>query len=339
MSHATTAGLLKRRGWGAACLLAMIAGVATAQEPARKSEAARPAQGAVKRPSIYDKTADATARLAKAVERARHDNKRILLMFGGDWCGWCHKLHNLFRTNTEIARTLYNEYVLITIDLESPNAEPLLKRCKDALSQEELQRGVGYPFLAVLDADGKVVTAQRTDPLEEGDHHDARKVADFLNKWKVPPADAKRVLAEALSRASSDDKRVLLTFGAPWCGWCHELHNWLAQPEIAAILDRDFIVAQVDIDRMASGKEVMRTYRADPSGGIPWYVMLDSRGKALATADGPKGNIGYPYKPEEIDHFLATVKGQAHRIDAGQLDRLRKSLEESAERIKKRSGR
>jgi thioredoxin-related protein len=334
MRNATTAGL--RMGLGAACVLAMSAGVSIAQEPARKTEGAKPGSAAVKRASIYDKTADARAQLAKAVERAKHDNKRILLMFGGDWCGWCHKLHNLFSTNREVARILYNEYVLVTIDLESPNATPLLKTCKDALSKDELQRGVGYPFLAVLDADGKVVTAQRTDPLEEGDHHDPKKVADFLNKWKVPPADAKHVVEEALSRASSDDKRVLLTFGAPWCGWCHELHNWLARPEITAILDRDFIVAQVDIDRMTGGKDVMKSYRPDPSGGIPWYVILDSRGKSLATADGPKGNIGYPYKPEEIDHFLATVKGHARRIDAGQLGRLRKSLEENAERIEKR---
>ena len=155
----------------------------------------------------------------------------------------------------------------------------------------------------------------------------------------MPPKDAERLVEEALSRASSDDKRVLLTFGAPWCGWCHRLHDWMAQPEIAAILDRDFIVAQVDIDRMTGGKDVMKRYRPDSRGGIPWYVMLDSRGKSLATADGPKGNIGYPYKPEEIDHFLATVKGQAHRIDAAQLDRLRKSLEENAERIRKQLGR
>jgi thioredoxin-related protein len=162
---------------GAVGILATSLGIAAAQEPA-KTPGPKPGTGAAKRPSIYDKTADATAQVAKAVERAKHDDKRVLLMFGGDWCGWCHKLHNLCSTNTEIARTLYNEYVLVTIDLESPNAEPLLKRCKDALAKDELQKGVGYPFLAVLDADDKVVTAQRTDPLEEGDHHDPKKVSD-----------------------------------------------------------------------------------------------------------------------------------------------------------------
>jgi thiol-disulfide isomerase/thioredoxin len=223
------------------------------------------------------------------------------------------------------------------IDLESPNAEPLLRTCKAALSRDELQKGVGYPFLAVLDADGKVVTAQRTDSLEEGDHHDPKRVAEFLTRGKVPPKDAKVVLEEALSRAASEDKRVFLTFGAPWCGWCHKLSDWLAQPEVAAILDRDFLVAKIDIDRMTGGKDVMLRYRPNPSGGIPWYTILDTKGKSLATADGRDGNIGYPFKPEEIDQFLAIIKGQGRRIDDRQVDQLRQSLQTAAERIKKQS--
>jgi thioredoxin-related protein len=337
MSRATTVGL--RKWLITAAVLASSAGAAIAQEPAGTKEGDKPGAGAAKRASIYDKTADAKVQVAKAVERAKHDDKRILLMFGGDWCGWCHKLHDLFKTNTEVARLLSYEYVLVTVDLEAPNAAKLLETCKAALSPEELQKGVGYPFLAVLDADGKVVTAQRTDPLEEGDHHDPKKVADFLTKWQVPAKDAKRVLEEALSRASSDDKRVLLTFGAPWCGWCHRLHDWMAQPEIAAILDRDFVIAQVDIDRMTGGKDVQKRYQPAASGGIPWFAILDVQGKALTTSDGPHGNIGYPAKPEEIAHFFSMVKGQARRIDEGQLDQLRKSLEQAAERLNRPSSR
>jgi thioredoxin-related protein len=330
MRHAVIAAL--RNGLGAACILATIAGAAVAQEPARKSGAVKPAADA-QRTSIYDKAADAKVQVAKAVEQAKRDDKRILLMFGGDWCGWCHKLHGLFKTNTDVARILSYEYVLVTVDTEAPNAAELLKTCKAALSKDEPEKGVGYPFLAVLDADGKVVTAQRTDPLEEGDHHDPKKVAEFLTRWKVAAKDARRVLDEALQRASSDDKRVLLTFGAPWCGWCHRLHDWMAQPEIAAILDRDFVIAQVDIDRMTGGKEVQKRYQPASSGGIPWFAILDVQGKALVTSDGPGGNIGYPAQPKEIDHFLSMVKGQARRIDAGQLDQVRKSLEQAAERL------
>jgi hypothetical protein len=113
----------------------------------------------------------------------------------------------------------------------------------------------------------------------------------------------------------------------------------MAQPEIAAILDRDFVLAQVDIDRMAGGKDVQKRYQPASSGGIPWFAILDVQGKALATSDGAHGNIGYPAKPEEIAHFLAMVKGQARRIDEGQLTQLRQSLEQAAERINRPSSR
>ena len=198
---------------------------------------------------------------------------------------------------------------------------------------------MGYPFLAVLDADGKVVTAQRTDVLEEGDHHDPKRVADFLNKWKVPPKDAKHVLDEALSRASSDDKRVFLTFGAPGAAGVTELHDWMAQPEIAAILDRDFVIAQVDVDRMTGGKDVQK---ALPTSLVRRHPLVRdprcSGESRWSTSDGPGGNIGYPAQPQEIAHFLAMVKGQGRRIDDRQLEQLRKSLEDAAERIKRSSG-
>ena len=321
-----------------ACILAMSAGIAIAQEPARKIPARSRAPARAKRASIYDKAADAKVQVARAVERAKKDDKgRILLMFGGDWCGWCHKLHGLFQTNREVAKILSYEYVLVTVDTEAPNAAELLKTCKDALSQDELRKGVGYPFLAVLDADGKVVTAQCTDPLEEGDHHDPKKVADFLNTWKVPAKDANVSSTTPWRGASSDDKRVFLTFGAPWCGWCHRLHDWMAQPEIAAILDRDFVIAQVDIDRMTGGKDIQKRYQPPSPAASPGSRSSTPRARRWRPRTGPGGNIGYP-AAREIGHFLSMIEGQGRRIDKAQRDQLRKSLEEAAERLKRPAG-
>jgi thioredoxin-related protein len=330
MRPMTRPGFMQLLGTVLVFCLSGTATIAQDQQPAP----AKPTTAA-KKLSIYDKSADTQVQLAKAMETAKRDDKRILVMFGGDWCGWCHKLHELFASDAEIRKILSYEYVLVMVDTTAPGAEDLFGKCKATLTKDELQKGVGFPFLGVLEANGKVVTAQRTDPLETGDHHDPGRVKEFLNGQAVTPKDAEVVLRDGLSLAASEDKRVFLSFSAPWCGWCHKLSDWMNQPEIAAILDRDFVMVKVDIDRMNHGKDVMRQIRPKADGGIPWFAVLDAKGKPVGTADGPQGNIGYPFKPEEIDHFMALVTKEGRRIEASQCQRLRQSLQESAAQIEK----
>jgi thioredoxin-related protein len=313
------------------CCLALL-GISARMGLAQSPEKSKPVKAAAKKPSIYDRNADAEKQLTDAASRANRENKRLLVMFGGDWCGWCHKLHDLFAANAEIRKLLLYEYELVMVDTKAPHADALLKECSKG------QTGVGFPFLAVFDSAGKLLCGQKTDPLEEGDHHDPKKVKDFLARWVAEPKDAVVVLAEALAKASSDDKKVLLSFGAPWCGWCHRLENFLARPEISTILDRDFVVLKIDVDRMKNGKEVMEKYRSGDSrsGGIPWMAILSGKGDKLATSDllpDPNRNIGYPAEPKEIDAFLTMIEGQAQRIEPAQAARLRKELESAGEKI------
>ncbi|WP_165064170.1 thioredoxin family protein [Paludisphaera rhizosphaerae] len=289
---------------------------------AARGEEAKPAKK-----SIYDATADARAQVEKAAAQAKKDGTRVLLMFGGDWCGWCHKLHTLFREDKEIATILSNEYELVMIDTKAPNAETYLSEASKGLD------GVGYPFLAVYDADGKLLKGQKTDPLEEGDHHDPAKVKAFLEEWKVAAKDADAVVSEALAKASSEGKRVFLRFGAPWCGWCHKLDDYLARPEVAKAFADDFVLVKVDVDRMTRGQDVMKKYRPEATSGIPWFVVLDGQGKAHGTADASFGNIGYPFEPKEIDAFVKLMESQG-TLDRGQLETLRKNLESAADEIR-----
>jgi thioredoxin-related protein len=165
-----------------ACVMLLgLAAMTRADEPAKENKEE-------KKPALYDPKADAQVQVDAAVAKAKAERKRVLVMFGFQTCGWCHRLQALFDDKAEIRRILREEYVLIHVDTAALHAKELLEKCTAVLPKEERERehGVGFPFLAVFDGDSKVVTAQRTDSLEEGKGHNPMKVKTFLKEWVAP---------------------------------------------------------------------------------------------------------------------------------------------------------
>lgn len=287
------------------------------------SDAPEPAPKAAREP-IYNEDADAQADIAKALASAKKLRKHVLVTFGGNWCGWCYRLHDAFKDNEDLARLLSNEFVQVLVDVRS-NSE-LLKRYGEDNDKH------GVPFLTVLDADGKVLTNQNTGDLEEGDRHDVAKVREFLAKWMPERLDAENVLKAALEQAKTESKSVLLHVGAPWCSWCHRLDDFLH--EQAALVGRDYVDLKIDIDRMENGDKVVERLRKEGSGGVPWMIVLSPDGSELITSDGPEGNIGYPAQPAEIDHFLKMLDTTKKRLTTEDIAKLREALQERAKQYR-----
>lgn len=128
------------------------------------------------RPAIYDPGADAKAQIAAAVKKAEAEERNVLLMFGGNWCPWCHRLHELFAADAAIRKCLAERYVVLLIDVGEKPGQPL----NQDLVELYRAKGFGYPALAVLDGQGKLLCAQSTGVLEKGKGHDPAKVLAFL---------------------------------------------------------------------------------------------------------------------------------------------------------------
>ena len=295
---------------------------------ARTATPEPPKPGAKK---VYDESADAEKDIAAALERAKRDHKRVLIQWGANWCGWCIKLHRTFEQDPELAKTLNYEYEVVFADVGSTDKwQDLRKRLgvdfKDA----------GIPYLTILDDAGKPIVQQATGPLEVDDHHDPAKVLAFLKEHAAKPLDAVTVLDDALAAAKKDDKLVFVHFGAPWCGWCHKLEDWLAKPEIAKAIAERAIEVKIDVDRMSHGKDVMKRFRASEAGGIPWYAFVNAAGQTLITSDAAGENIGFPASDAEILGFVAMLE-KAKYSDAA-IQELRASLSASAQSLKRPSG-
>jgi thiol-disulfide isomerase/thioredoxin len=127
-------------------------------------------------PSIYDEGADGAGQIADALARARMEHKHVLLQFGANWCGWCHRLHELCQADAAIAGKLKAEYVVVMIDVNRGHN-------RDVDARYGNPTRLGLPALVVLDTEGRQLVTQNTGELEEGDHHNPAKVMAFLERW------------------------------------------------------------------------------------------------------------------------------------------------------------
>ena len=150
-------------------LLAIVVGIGLV---GGSSIAAEASKGRI----LYDTSADGTEQIKAALEQAAKENKNVILKFGANWCGWCHRLSDTFKTNPEIAKTLKENYVLVLIDVDKGHNADVVKKYGEPTKH-------GLPVLVVLDTTGKPLWTQDTGKLEEGDHHDPAKVMEFLTKW------------------------------------------------------------------------------------------------------------------------------------------------------------
>ena len=310
---------------------AALAPFAFAQEPAPATPrpAVRFGNATAPKPAdkpVYDEAADAKQVVAAAVAKAKRENQRVLIQWGANWCGWCKWLAGTMKTDRDVSHKLLYEYVVVHVDVGHFDKNMDLAKSLGAEFK-------AIPYLTVLDGDGKALVQQNTEPFEvnEGEKHghDPAKLLAFLTTYQPAPLVAKDVLADAMATAAKAHKRVFLHFGAPWCGWCHRLEDWMARPEIAALLAKDFVDVKIDNDRMTGAKEI---YDAQLAGagvkatGIPWFVFLDETGKLLANSDGPKGNVGFPYQPEEVAHFGTMLQQARHNLSDDDITALLDSL-------------
>ncbi len=149
-----------------------------------------------------------------------------------------------------------------------------------------------------------------------------------------PPPPAAALLSAASTQAGKSGKTVFVGFHASWCGYCKRLHKILEQPEIRPIVDAHFEVVWLTVlergDKKALENEGAMELLTRHSGGasptLPFVALLDPQGKLLASSIGPRGNVGFPAVPHEVDHFVGMLKTAAPRLTAAELESLRKAF-------------
>ena len=154
------------------------------------------------------------------------------------------------------------------------------------------------------------------------------------------PDSAQNILKAAIAEGRSSKKNIFLIFHATWCVWCKRLETALENPEIKPILDKNYIIARLDVKERGEkiqthecpgGNELLTKFGGSKSG-LPFIVFLNKKGKMIANSNVmPKNqNIGYPGSKEEIAAFMKLLRQTAPRITDKEHNRISKYLEKNA---------
>ena len=141
---------------------------------AMSADSARPASR-----EIYPDPSQAKADIAAALKTVAANHKRILLDFGGNWCGDCQVLDIYFHdpANRPI---LEANFVLVHINIGMMG----INNNFDLAKKYEIPLNKGVPALAVLDKHGNLLYSQKSGEFEDMRNLQSSALTQFLLRWK-----------------------------------------------------------------------------------------------------------------------------------------------------------
>lgn len=131
---------------------------------------------------------------------------------------------------------------------------------------------------------------------------------------QTPSADA--ILKEAYSKASKENKKVMVIFHASWCGWCHKMDASLNDSTVKDFFNKNYVITHLTIQESPDkknlenpGAQELNNKWGGAEQGLPFWVVLDSKGNVLGDSQiEPGKNVGCPAAKEEVDHFINVLK-------------------------------
>jgi hypothetical protein len=157
----------------------------------------------------------------------------------------------------------------------------------------------------------------------------AHETSPYLQQHAGNPVDWYPWGPEALERARSEDKAILLSIGYSACHWCHVMaHESFEDPQVAAAMNRLFINVKVDREERPDLDQIYQSAHqmlAQRPGGWPLTMFLSPDGAPF---------FGGTYFPKQARHGLPGFAELCERIGAIWRDRRDAIAAQNAEVLK-----
>jgi thioredoxin 1 len=126
---------------------------------------------------LYADPREGPSEIQSAIAMAKMDHKRVLVIFGANWCYDCHVLDATLRSKT-VAPLVEANYHVVHVSIGDGDSNA------DLADRYQVPLKKGIPNLAVLDGSGKLITSQKQGEFESAAKIGMADVLGFLNRWK-----------------------------------------------------------------------------------------------------------------------------------------------------------
>ena len=114
-------------------------------------------------------------------------------------------------------------------------------------------------------------------------------LASFTLGHASPPTMLDDV-SKALGKASKENKMAFILMGREACGNCQATKKLIKEEQVPVTEDT-FVAADINVDDPRSSAEFNRKFKKEKFGStLPFVVIADSKGKALASYSGFKSS-------------------------------------------------
>ena len=159
------------------CLLAILGSAQYARSPLKVPAARR---------NLYPAEVNAREEIKEARAAAAHSNKRVILVFGANWCSDCFALDYAFH-QPRIAPLLNANFKVVHVNVGGSEGSGFDKNL-DLARKYRLPIEKGIPSVAVIDSHDKLLYS--TPEFEKARKMTEEDVIQFLNAWKPPAPKA-----------------------------------------------------------------------------------------------------------------------------------------------------
>ena len=127
-----------------------------------------------------------------------------------------------------------------------------------------------------------------------------------------PSLDGMKQIKEAVAKAKTEGKHVLIQYGGNWCGWCIKFDAFCkADTAITRVVKSNYIPVKLNYDQ-TNKNDAANEYLGNPTRfGFPVFIIVDGNSKILHIQDSSLLEEGQGYNQKKVLGFFKSWTAEA----------------------------